>query len=58
VGDDDLVESLVGETEPIQPLQVPQAEDYNDPNWEPEPIDAGPGRLAYIFDESCLSQIL
>jgi anaphase-promoting complex subunit 2 len=45
VGDDDLVESLVGESEPIQPLQGPQVEDYSDPNWEPEPIDAGPGEF-------------
>ncbi|KAJ6622570.1 ubiquitin-protein ligase [Mycena sp. CBHHK59/15] len=28
--------------EPIQPLQQSEIEDYNDPNWEPEPIDAGP----------------
>lgn len=30
------------ENEPIHPLQQPEAEDYTDPNWEPEPIDAGP----------------
>lgn len=31
------------ENEPIQPLQQMQVEDYTDPSWEPEPIDAGPG---------------
>jgi len=43
VGDDDSGDSLVDENEPIQPLQQPEVEDYMDPNWEPEPIDAGPG---------------
>lgn len=45
-----IVSSLVGEggdlldeNEPPQPLQM-HAEDYSDPNWEPEPIDAGPGK--------------
>ena len=28
--------------EPVQPLSQVQTEDYSDPNWEPEPIDAGP----------------
>ncbi|KAF8965881.1 ubiquitin-protein ligase [Flammula alnicola] len=42
VGDDDSGDSLVDENEPIQPLQQPELEDYSDPNWEPEPIDAGP----------------
>jgi hypothetical protein len=28
--------------EPVQPLSQVQMEDYSDPNWEPEPIDAGP----------------
>ncbi|KAH9891559.1 ubiquitin-protein ligase [Cubamyces lactineus] len=42
VGDGESGESLVDENEPIQPLQQMQADDYNDPNWEPEPIDAGP----------------
>ncbi|KAI5119040.1 hypothetical protein M0805_005906 [Coniferiporia weirii] len=32
---------LVDENEPPQPLQM-QVEDYSDPNWEPDPIDAGP----------------
>lgn len=36
-------DSLVDDDEPIQPLQSTQADDYIDPNWEPEPIDAGPG---------------
>ncbi|KAF9255181.1 ubiquitin-protein ligase [Marasmius fiardii PR-910] len=42
VGDDDSGDSLVDESEPIQPLQQPELEDYTDPNWEPEPVDAGP----------------
>lgn len=25
------------------PLQQPDVENYNDPHWEPEPMDAGPG---------------
>lgn len=35
---------LVDENEPPQPLQL-QVEDYSDPNWEPDPIDAGPGKF-------------
>ncbi|OCH91244.1 hypothetical protein OBBRIDRAFT_887137 [Obba rivulosa] len=42
VGDGESGDSLVDENEPIQPLQQLQVEDYTDPNWEPEPIDAGP----------------
>ncbi|KAF9066458.1 hypothetical protein BDP27DRAFT_1449691 [Rhodocollybia butyracea] len=42
VGDDDGGDSLVDESEPIQPLQQSELEDYTDPNWEPEPVDAGP----------------
>ena len=44
VGDGESGDSLVDENEPIHPLQQPEAEDYTDPNWEPEPIDAGPGK--------------
>lgn len=44
MGDDDGGDALVDESEPIQPLQQQEAEDYSDPNWEPEPMDAGPGR--------------
>lgn len=44
VGDDDSGDSLVDENEPIQPLQNSEIEDYTDPNWQPEPIDAGPGK--------------
>ena len=47
VGDEDSNDSLVDENEPIQPLQQQEAEDYSDPNWEPEPIDAGPG-MSYL----------
>lgn len=46
-----IVASLVGEGgdlldehEQGAPLQQPQIEDYSEPNWEPEPIDAGPGK--------------
>ena len=49
VGDDDSGDSLVDENEPIQPLQQLEVEDYTDPNWEPEPIDAGPGEFILIF---------
>ncbi|KAI0822342.1 ubiquitin-protein ligase [Trametes gibbosa] len=42
VGDGESGDSLVDENEPIQPLQQMQADDFTDPNWEPEPIDAGP----------------
>ncbi|KAF7986975.1 hypothetical protein HWV62_33 [Athelia sp. TMB] len=42
VGDGESGDSLVDENEPINPLQQPEIEDYTDPNWEPEPIDAGP----------------
>ncbi|THH01918.1 hypothetical protein EW026_g872 [Hermanssonia centrifuga] len=42
VGDGESGDSLVDENEPIQPLQQAQLDDYGDPNWEPEPIDAGP----------------
>ncbi|GJJ13406.1 hypothetical protein Clacol_007660 [Clathrus columnatus] len=44
-----IVASLVGEGgdlldehEQAVPLQQANVEDYSDPNWEPEPIDAGP----------------
>lgn len=42
VGDGESGDSLVDENEPIHPLQQPEVEDYTDPNWDPEPIDAGP----------------
>ena len=45
VGDDDTGDSLVDENEPIQPLQYAEVEDYTDPHWQPEPIDAGPGKM-------------
>ena len=43
VGDDSSGDSLVDSNEPPGPLQQAVAEDYSDPNWEPDPIDAGPG---------------
>jgi anaphase-promoting complex subunit 2 len=34
----------VNENEPIVPLEVMDSvDDYGDPNWEPELVDAGPG---------------
>jgi hypothetical protein len=44
VGDGESGDSLVDDNEPIQPLQRPEIENYADPEWTPEPIDAGPGR--------------
>ena len=39
------------ENEPIVPLQqvMDSVDDYGDPNWEPEPVDAGPGRWFMCF---------
>jgi hypothetical protein len=57
VGDGESGDSLVDENEPIHPLQQPETEDYTDPNWEPEPIDAGPGKryrmytIGTLFDQ-------
>lgn len=45
VGDGESGDSLVDENEPIQPINQTQFEDYTDANWEPEPIDAGPGKV-------------
>ncbi|KIJ92859.1 hypothetical protein K443DRAFT_112930 [Laccaria amethystina LaAM-08-1] len=45
VGDNsDGGDALVDENEPIVPLQqvMDSMDDYGDPNWEPEPVDAGP----------------
>ncbi|EGO24136.1 hypothetical protein SERLADRAFT_416324 [Serpula lacrymans var. lacrymans S7.9] len=42
VGDEESGDSLVDDNEPIQPLQQPEVEDYTDPEWNPEPVDAGP----------------
>ncbi|KAF8882924.1 ubiquitin-protein ligase [Gymnopilus junonius] len=43
VGDDDDEngESLVDDVDAV-PIQQHDFDDYSDPNWEPEPIDAGP----------------
>jgi len=38
----------MNEHEPIQPLQQLEL-DYTDPNWEPDPIDAGPGKDFFFF---------
>ena len=39
------------ENEPIVPLQqvMDSVDDYGDPNWEPEPVDAGPGGWYICF---------
>ena len=42
MGDKESGDSLTDVDEPVQPLSQVQMEDYSDPNWEPEPIDAGP----------------
>lgn len=54
VGDGESGDSLVDDNEPIQPLQQQQEEDYSDPNWEPEPIDAGPGASLMSFQYKLL----
>ncbi|KAG7451564.1 uncharacterized protein BT62DRAFT_883756 [Guyanagaster necrorhizus] len=65
VGDEDTGDSLVDDNEPPQPLHQIEIEDYSDPNWEPEPIDAGPnfrankhtdvlGTLVSIYDSNDL----
>ena len=48
MGDGESGDSLVDDNEPIQPLQQQHEEDYSDPNWEPAPIDAGPGMCAIV----------
>ncbi len=48
VGDEDTGDSLVDDNEPPQPLHQVEIEDYSDPNWEPEPIDAGPSSLVFL----------
>jgi len=57
VGDDDSGDSLVDENEPIQPLQQPEIEDYSDIEWQPEPIDAGPGMILVRAADSCMDDI-
>lgn len=42
MGDKESGDSLADVEEPVQPLSQVQMEDYSDPSWEPEPIDAGP----------------
>jgi anaphase-promoting complex subunit 2 len=49
VVDGESGDSIVDDDEPIQPLQSTQVDDYTDPNWEPEPIDAGPGKVSHHF---------
>lgn len=39
---EDDEDDILGETEPPAPLHQAELEDYTDPNWEPEPLDAGP----------------
>ena len=54
VVDGESGDSLVDDDEPIQPLQSAQVDDYTDPNWEPEPIDAGPGTVSSFSQISAL----
>ena len=54
VVDGESGDSLVDDDEPIQPLQSAQVDDYTDPNWEPEPIDAGPGAFSSFSQISAL----
>lgn len=42
VGDGESGDSLIDDSEPIHPLQQPEVENYADPEWTPEPVDAGP----------------
>ncbi|KIJ17647.1 hypothetical protein PAXINDRAFT_72256 [Paxillus involutus ATCC 200175] len=42
VGDGESGDSLVDDNEPVVPLQQQEIENYGDPEWTPEPIDAGP----------------
>ncbi|KAF8917802.1 hypothetical protein CPB85DRAFT_1373962 [Mucidula mucida] len=42
VGDDESGDSIIDDNEPPQPLHQVEIEDYSDPNWDPEPLDAGP----------------
>ncbi|KAF8843343.1 hypothetical protein BDN67DRAFT_988510 [Paxillus ammoniavirescens] len=42
VGDGESGDSLVDDNEPVVPLQQQEIENYGDPEWMPEPIDAGP----------------
>lgn len=41
----ELIEEGEDQPDKIKPVQVKyeQAEDWSNPNWEPEPIDAAPG---------------
>jgi anaphase-promoting complex subunit 2 len=43
----DLIEEGEDQPDKIKPVQVKyeQAEDWSNPNWDPEPIDAAPGSL-------------
>ncbi|KIY51524.1 ubiquitin-protein ligase [Fistulina hepatica ATCC 64428] len=42
VGDDENGDSLVDESDVAAPIHQLDPDDFNDPNWEPEPVDAGP----------------
>lgn len=56
-----IVASLVGEggdlldehDQGVPLQQTNNVEDYSEPNWEPEPIDAGPGEaISETFDRA------
>ena len=55
VGDGESGDSLVDENEPIQPLQQVPIEDFSDANWEPDPVDAGPGPSCVHFARPALT---
>jgi anaphase-promoting complex subunit 2 len=57
VVDGESGDSIVDDDEPIQPLQGTQVDDYTDPNWEPEPIDAGPGKVSFFPMSSLIRAI-
>ena len=56
VDGNDLIEAGEDQPDKIKPIQVnhEQAEDWSNPNWDPEPIDAAPGKaichISFGFD--------
>lgn len=53
VDGNDLIEAGEDQPDKIKPIQVhhEQAEDWSNPNWDPEPIDAAPGtRICQPFN--------
>ena len=52
VDGNDLTEAGEDQPDKIKPIQVQheQAEDWSNPNWDPEPIDAAPGAITLSRD--------